>query len=242
MSESMALRFYHAPDDWAEKVIVGDEAHHAIKVLRVKVGEEIEVFDGQGRVAKGKVTNITGKTLGFEVSSEVVENRAMPQIRLYQAIPKGKTMDLIIQKAVELGVAHIQPIVTKNTVAVSDAPAKKAEKWQRVALEASKQCKQSYMPKVEAPAKFSEVSLSWADDELKLVASLRDNSRTMKEVLSDFTNVGNVSLIIGPEGDFTDNELDTLETAGFLPVSMGELTLRVETATLYGISALRFFY
>jgi len=88
--------------------------------------------------------------------------------------------------------------------------------------------------------KFND--LEWVPDDLKLVASLRDNSRKMKEVFSENLGAKTISIIVGPEGDFTDEEIDSLEIVGFKPVSMGELTLRVETATLYGISGVRFFY
>jgi len=235
----MALRFYQEPKRWEDNTLTGDEARHAIKVLRVKVGEEIELFDGTGQVATAKVSEISSKTLLFERNSSQTIKPLTPQIRLYQAIPKGKTMELIIQKAVELGVGHIQPVITQNTVSTSDSP-KKVEKWRRVALEASKQCKQAYLPVVEPPIKFND--LEWGSDDLKLVASLRDNSRKMKEVFSENLGAKTISIIVGPEGDFTDEEIDSLEIVGFKPVSMGELTLRVETATLYGISGVRFFY
>jgi len=126
----MALRFYQEPKRWEDNTLTGDEARHAIKVLRVKVGEEIELFDGTGQVATAKVSEISSKTLLFERNSSQTIKPLTPQIRLYQAIPKGKTMELIIQKAVELGVGHIQPVITQNTVSTSDSP-KKVEKWRR---------------------------------------------------------------------------------------------------------------
>ncbi len=236
----MPARFYLPSDLWGRDVLDGDEARHAIKVLRVRLGEEIELFDGAGQVASATVTQIAGKVLEFERLEECHLAPTTPEITLYQAIPKGKNMELIIQKAVELGVRAIQPLITDNTVAVSDAPAKKTEKWQRVALEAAKQCKQAYLPKVHQPCHISEVT-TFAG-EVKLIASLRENATAMKEVLLGTAKPGSISLLVGPEGDFTSHELDAAEESGFVPVSMGDLVLRVETATLYGLSALRFFY
>lgn len=236
----MPSRFYLPASQWGDCQLTGEEARHAIKVLRVRIGEEISLFDGAGRVADAVVTTNTGKVLSFKQQSESYVEPISPAITLFQAVPKGKNMDLIVQKAVELGVSAIQPLITENTVAASEATQKKAEKWQRIAMEAAKQCKQAWMPEVREPIKFSEVS-DWGTG-LKLVASLRDNAKDMKTALSELNQPQEVSLLVGPEGDFAPLELDHAESEGFIPISMGELVLRVETATLYGLSALRFHY
>jgi len=234
----MASRFYLPADQWSVDQLTGDEARHAMKVLRIRLGEEIELFDGAGRVKVAQVTSLASKCVEFSVLSESQVTAVAPRIHLYQAIPKGKNMDLIIQKAVELGVEEITPLVTQNTVAVSDAPEKKVEKWQRVALEAAKQCKQAWMPKVNLPLPMNK--LGTPTEELALVASLRENAQSMRAVVEAHQEVSSVSLLVGPEGDFTDDELSQAEQLGFLPITMGDLVLRVETATLYGISALRY--
>ena len=236
----MAARFYIPPTNWLNDLLPEEEAKHALRVLRIKEGETIELFDGKGRVAEAVVKTCTNKSLQYVIIDEQSVAPITPSIHLYQSIPKGKNMDLIIQKAVELGVAEITPLITQNTVAVSGSPAKKVEKWQRVALEACKQCKQPWLPQVNLPASIDSVTADESD--LKLVASLRPNAVRMRQVVSDHAEATSIALVVGPEGDFTSSEVDSAEASGFIPISLGELILRVETATLYGISALRYAY
>ena len=235
----MPARFYVPKHDWATNLLSEEEAHHAIKVMRVKTGENIELFDGEGTIATASVTSISGKSLEYTIESEKTLTVKTPSINLYQAIPKGKNMELIIQKAVELGVTEIIPLITKNTVAVSDSPEKKALKWQRTALEACKQCRQAFLPKIHTPVQFTE-SLKFYG-ELKVVGALRPNQKPLRETFNSHAPQS-VSILVGPEGDFTDSELHYAESSGFIPVTLGDLVLRVETATLYMISATRFFY
>jgi len=233
------MRFYRPPEQWGNDTLEGDEARHALKVLRVRQGESIELFDGLGRVARAEVVEAASKRLRYRTTEECEQAPVTPRIRLFQAIPKGKTMDLIIQKAVELGVAEIHPLITQNTVAVSDAPEKKADKWQRVALEAAKQCQQAWLPKVQLPQPLTP-ALELNDD-LPLVASLRPSAIPMRQVVETAPDARSISLLIGPEGDFTDEELDLIEARGVCPISLGDLVLRSETVSIYSLSALRFY-
>ena len=157
-------RFFLAPEEWGEERLTlgGDEAHHAIRVMRKQVGDEIEVFDGQGRWARGGITALTKSELILEVSESGISERIQPEITLAVCIPKGKTMDLIVQKSVELGVTTIQPLISKNTVVKisSERDAQeKSRKWQRIALEACKQCGQNWLPATKIPpTRYSDFS------------------------------------------------------------------------------------
>jgi 16S rRNA (uracil1498-N3)-methyltransferase len=159
---------------------------------------------------------------------------------LAQAIPKGKAMDLIVQKAVELGVAEIQPLVTRHTVARPDA--RKAQKWQRVALEACKQCGQDWLPQVREPLEFADWLDVWrpAEGDLPIVASLAEGARPMREVLREGGSPERVVVLVGPEGDFHREETRAAVERGFRPLSLGHLVLRVETASLCCIAAIRY--
>lgn len=236
----MAARFFLSSPDWDSGLLTGEEGRHATKVLRLKKGAGIELFNGEGKVATAEVSEVDGKTLRFQIQEESHPAALLPEIHLYQAVPKGKNMDLIIQKAVELGVAHIHPLLTENTVAISDQPEKKREKWQKIALEACKQCKQPYLPEVHAPLSFS--ALETIPDGERLVGALHPRAVPMKNALEKAPPRGVLTLAVGPEGDFSEREYERLEELGFQPVSLGKLVLRVETATLYMISAVRFFY
>jgi 16S rRNA (uracil1498-N3)-methyltransferase len=158
---------------------------------------------------------------------------------LAQAIPKGKNMDFIVQKSVELGIAAIQPLVTRYTVVQPGDG--KSEKWRRNALEACKQCGQDTLPEIAEPLTFDR----WIGNQLKvpglkIIASLAPGARPFRNVLRDHPATTAATLLVGPEGDFSAEETTAALAAGFIPVSLGSIVLRVETATLYCLSALRY--
>ncbi len=238
-------RFYLGPGEWGEMRLAGEEAHHCLRVMRKGVGDRIVVFDGEGRWAEGEIDLVEGGEVWVRVGREGRDEPARPKIGLCVAIPKGKNMELIVQKAVELGVAELQPLVTERTVVRLDRKdlAKKREKWQRVALEACKQCGQNVLPVVREPAGF-RVWLAERDGAVPgLVASLASGTRRFREELERFERVPEaVDMLIGPEGDFSEEETGAALAAGFRPVTLGEIVLRVETAALYCTGVLRFWW
>lgn len=235
-------RFFLSPDAWdGQPVLGGDEAKHAAQVLRVRAGDRIVVFDGRGRSARAEVLEV-GKTairlaLGESVSRPVVA----PEILLAQAVPKGKTMDWVVQKAVELGVTAIQPLITRHTVVQvgEDDASRKSAKWQRVALEACKQCGQDHLPEVLPARDFSDW-LPTADGEVKIIGSLFPGARPLRDILRAAVVPSRVILLVGPEGDFSPEEVDAAVAAGFQPATFGSIVLRAETAAIFGISAIRY--
>jgi len=199
------------------------------------------VFDGCGRRAEAEVLEASRDHVRLKLSDATNPPPPMPAITLVQAIPKGKNMDLIVQKAVELGIAKIQPIVTANTVVQPGD--KKSEKWRRTALEACKQCGQDTLPSIANPTSFDQwLNQTPESNGLKLIASLAPGAKSLRETLKAQANIKNVTLLVGPEGDFTDEETQSALDAEFLPISLGDIVLRVETATLYCLSALRYEY
>ena len=235
-------RFFLSPDAWgAQALLSGDEAKHAAQVLRLRAGDRITVFDGRGRSAGAEIVDVSKSELRLELGQAVLAPVLEPEICLAQAVPKGKTMDLIVQKAVELGVTTIQPLITRHTVVQvdgDDAPRKSA-KWQRVALEACKQCGQDLLPEVLPVRDFA----SWVDDpggDLKIIASLLPGVKSLREVLREAGSPRRVTLLVGPEGDFSAAEGAAALAAGFVPASLGSIVLRAETAAFFGISAIRY--
>ncbi len=234
-------RFYLAPNNWTESPFLdGDEAKHLAQVLRIQSGETITVFDGLGNFAEARVLSVSKQRV--DLMLELAESKPipLPEITLAQAIPKGKNMDWIVQKAVELGVSKIQPLVTRNTI-VSPGD-DKAGKWRRTALEACKQCAQFTIPVIADPVSFDTWIKFNEPSELKIIASLAENPRNFRETLAAHPEIESVTILIGPEGDFTSKEIDASLEAGFIPVTLGDLVLRVETATLFCLSAIRFQY
>jgi 16S rRNA (uracil1498-N3)-methyltransferase len=150
-------------------------------------------------------------------------------------------MDLVVQKAVELGVSSIQPLITRHTVVQvdgDDAPRKSA-KWQRVALEACKQCGQDLLPEV-LPVRDFDGWLPEATGDLMVMASLFPGTRPLRDILRGAGEVRRVILLVGPEGDFSAAEGAAAAEQGFLPASLGSIVLRAETAAFFGISAIRY--
>jgi 16S rRNA (uracil1498-N3)-methyltransferase len=225
----------------------GREAHHALHVLRVKRGEQVVVLDGAGHEFFGEIAKCTHEVLELRVIKTNLVPSLPCQITLLQALPRGKIMESIIQKSVELGAYRIVPLLTEHVVTLLDEESaeNKREKWQQVAIEAIKQCGAAWLPKIEAPTTI-ERFLSRKDEfDLSLVGSLQTQRRHPRECFQEFqTKHGrlpqSVSVWIGPEGDFTPDELKVIQTAGALPISLGRLILRVETAAIYCLSVLNY--
>ncbi|MCW1884377.1 16S rRNA (uracil(1498)-N(3))-methyltransferase [Luteolibacter flavescens] len=237
-------RFFLPPECWGgAPALTGDEAKHAAQVMRLRRGDRITVFDGAGHSASAEIQDVSKSEVRLALGETVERPPLRPRIHLAQAVPKGKTMDLIVQKAVELGVHSIQPLITRRTVVQVDADDadRKSSKWQRVALEACKQCGQDLLPVVEPARSFAEW-LPQSGGGLRVIASLFPGARPLREVLRSVESPEDVILLVGPEGDFTPEEGKSAIEGGFQPASLGEIILRAETAAFFGISAIRYEY
>lgn len=223
-----------------------EESHHCRDVLRCEAGDRVAVFDGGGREAEVEIVSLSKNAVELAPISERETSEPPARITLGQAIPKGKNMDLIIQKATELGVGRIVPLETRNTVVKLGSQRdreKKREKWQRVAIEACKQCGQNWLPEVGMPVAISKFVES-TDDTFKVVAAIGEKSSSLKAILAGEAERGTypraVSILIGPEGDFTAREVEEAIRNGFLPMSLGPIILRSETAAIYTVSVLAY--
>jgi 16S rRNA (uracil1498-N3)-methyltransferase len=161
-------------------------------------------------------------------------------ITLAQAIPKGKQMDFIVQKATELGAARIAPLFSDRTVVQLDVrdAGKKREKWREIAIEACKQCGQNRLPEIALPQTPKSFFEKQESAELMLIASLQPDARRIKSVLADQPSPRSVCVLVGPEGDFTPAEVALAKSKGCRPVTLGPIILRAETAALYCLSVL----
>jgi 16S rRNA (uracil1498-N3)-methyltransferase len=234
-------RYFLPAAQWkdCQLTLTDDEAHHCTRVLRSKLGETVEVFDGEGRSAQGEIFSLGKDQVEISLDNEPSLSNKPPEIHLIQAIPKGGNMELIVQKAVELGISSIQPLITENTIVRSEQMEKKLAKWQRIALEACKQCGQNYLPTILPVQKFSTWIEMRQSAELNLVAALLPTSLPLADVFSADLKLKSASFLIGPEGDFSDKEYEKITSAGYLPVTLGDIVLRVETATLYCLSVIK---
>jgi 16S rRNA (uracil1498-N3)-methyltransferase len=229
--------------------LTGAEAHHARDVLRMRVGEKLVIFNGRGREITAEIIAFGSDEVGLKKLHEAETPPLQCRIVLGQAIPKGKNMDLIVQKAVEIGASEIAPIISDRTVVQIDSKsaAQKQSKWQQIAIEAAKQCGQNWLPHVHAPRKLSELFSATPDEsfDLQLIGSLQPGARHLKKVLADYTNEHQrsprrVLMLVGPEGDFTPAELALARRQGCQPITLGPIILRVETAAIYCLSILSY--
>jgi 16S rRNA (uracil1498-N3)-methyltransferase len=243
-------RFYISPEDWNRGTLglAGSEAHHARDVLRIRVGEKVVLFNGRGREITAEIIDLGSNEIRLKKLHEAETPPLQCRIVLGQAIPKGKNMDLVVQKAVEIGAAEIAPIISDRTIVQvdSESAAQKQSRWQQIAVEAAKQCGQNWLPHVHAPRKLSEL-FSAADEsfDLRLIGSLQPGARHLKKVLTDYSSEHqhpphSVLMLVGPEGDFTPAELELARRHGCQPITLGPIVLRVETAAIYCLSILSY--
>jgi len=228
-------------------MLAGREAHHALHVLRVRRGEQVIVLNGVGTELTCEVQNYDRDKIQLSVTKEKQIPAPPCPITLLQAVPKGKIIDSIIQKATELGVSRIVPLLSERVATQVDQKGarQKADKWQQVAIEAIKQCGSAWLPLVETPMTPGQFLARGDKFDLPLVASLQPGSRHPRESFREFykqhgRRPNSACIWIGPEGDFTADEVSAIEAGGTLPVTLGPLVLRVETAATYSLAILNY--
>lgn len=230
-------RFFFPFDQRNQHTIIIDdvkECHHIKNVMRFKSGDAIVLFNGKGLQAHGIIEEITeGKVL---VKIEKIEEKknALPRLILGCALPKKSKFELIIEKATELGVSDIIPLETKRTVVkIKEAQIQeKTSRFNKIALAAAKQCGRGDLPVVHPVGKFKS-TVDWMTENSKVVIPcLEGKKKLIKDVVPLLKESPAISFLIGPEGDFTAEEYAYAINKGCMPVSLGPLVLRVETAAI----------
>jgi 16S rRNA (uracil1498-N3)-methyltransferase len=212
-------------------------------VLRLGKGNDILLCDGEGMDYNAVIEDVTGSSIGLRITDSY-PNEIEPPVRvtLYQSVPKGDRMDLIIQKGVELGVTEIVPVTTQRTVVRFESDRDKANKairWSRISLEAAKQCGRGKIPVVSMPLSFNEALKKCTFSELSIIPYELDRMGSIKGVLGN-SKAADIALIIGPEGGFTEDEISRAKEAGCKSVTLGPRILRVETAAIAALSVLMY--
>ncbi|MDQ2084991.1 16S rRNA (uracil(1498)-N(3))-methyltransferase [Herbivorax sp. ANBcel31] len=224
--------------------ITGEDVVHIKKVLRLKNGDNITVSDGMGTDYYVKIEKIdSDKVTTKIINSEKNKSEPSVNITLFQALPKSDKMDFIIQKGVELGAKKIVPVITERTVvkiSKNKDYKKKHQRWNRISMEAAKQCKRGRVPQIEYPMTFKDAIDSLTDESLKILPYEKEKSIKMKRILSNKSNIKDIFIFIGPEGGFSDNEIELAFNSSVSTVSLGPRILRTETAGIVVLSILMY--
>lgn len=222
--------------------IAGKEAHHILNVMRLKKLDEVVTFDGTGKEYIGFIKDIKHKSVTIEILQDrTVLSKDTTKIALVQAILKKEKMDYIVEKSTELGVSSIIPIVTSRAIPNWDESKKRAhvERWRKIAKEASKQCGRVDVPAVFEIMDFKDAVKRQEDYDLRLIATLSEEAGGIKDILNSFKRE-KISIAIGPEGDFTTDEIEEAKKSGFKLVSLGPRVLRSDTACLAVLAILNY--
>ncbi len=260
----MRIHSFVTPEALREGIVTlpSAESHHLARVLRVEVGQEMTLFDGQGTRAEGTIDSVTKKEVTVRVTKrETIEPPAV-DITLIQAVCKPDRFEMILQKATELGVRAIQPVVTQN----ASLPAGKIEKMisrgEAIIRNAAQQSGAAWLPIFQPLEKIAAIFPMLGNLDAVFIGSLHPNAKPFKEALRIFSEAGGmpairtagrrlatlwsvspalrVALLIGPEGDFTEEEVNAAVAVGAIPVTFGKQILRTETAAIFGLSVLAY--
>ena len=209
-------------------ILLGAHAEHLSRVLRARIGQEFDISIGN-EVRRGRITSISSERVEFELG-DAVPFPAPPQITVALSVFKFNRMEWAIEKCTELGASRIVPVIAQRTEAhLAAAAAKRAERWQRIARQAAEQSRQLSPPEIVAPVKPKDAVALPAST--RIVLSESEAQTTLKKVLKSHPS-GSIVLAVGPEGGWTDAELESFRDAGWSSASLGITILRAETAAI----------
>jgi 16S rRNA (uracil1498-N3)-methyltransferase len=233
-------RFFIPKPFKQEMQITGRDAHHIIDVLRMEPGDQLQVVADDGISFLGEIAAVSSNTVAVS-AKEILRETHEPDVRisLLQGLAKGEKMDLIIQKAVEIGITEIFPVSMAHSVVVleNSKAEKKVERWHKIAEGAAKQSKRDVIPAVHEVMTLGQV-LQKEKWDLLLAAYESENQVSLKEVLQAHKDVKTIGVIIGPEGGLSNEEVAAAREYGGIAVSLGRRILRTETAGLVAATAI----
>ena len=223
------------------------ESHHAISVLRLKPGNAVDLIDGKGHSFKGKVAGIRDGRLDIRIESSIDALPVCPsaniQITLAVSAIKSERMEVLIRKACELGAHSMIPVRSERSIIrlSRERWEEKIKRWRKIAAESCKQCGLAAIPQISEAVDFRNLVINLKDFDQVLIPTLAVMTDSLYDTLNR-SALGRVLVLIGPEGDFTKKEVELAVTGGAVPVNLGPLVLRTETAATYVLSVLNFFY
>ena len=243
-------KFFTEPHNITESqgVILGDDVKHIYKVLRLSEGEEVVLNNCEGTEYLGKIQSINKSEVIIDIIEKLhINNESNIKIHLFQGLPKGQKMDLIVQKGTELGIYKFIPTIMNRVDVKLKGEFKKLDRLNRIALEAAKQSKRSIIPKVNEVINFEEVLAEIKNMDLVVVPyenaenfGIKTLMKKLKEDNIDIDSIVNVAVVIGPEGGFEENEIEKLKENNAFIVTLGSRILRTETAGFTATALLQY--
>jgi 16S rRNA (uracil1498-N3)-methyltransferase len=230
----------------SQVTIAGNPARHLALVLRAKPGDSVTILDGSGHKYECRLLNVHKKEIRAEVIRKEPYSAESPvSIALAQGIPKGEKMDLIVQKSTELGVRHIIPLIAERSLV---RHTEKAERWRKIVVSASEQSGREKIPDISEPFEFKVFLESLQRDKAQrasqssagIIFSEAHKERNLKDVLKDYKGSHNITILVGPEGGFSQGEVNLAVEYGFITASLGPRILRTETAPITAISIIQY--
>jgi len=234
-------RFY-APDlSQTEVSILGPEVHHAVNVLRLAGGAEVELFDGRGKSAVGVVHQANRGELVVRIDRLHQAKPIIPPIRLCCALPKGSRLDWLLEKMTELGAESFRPVIFERSQAKSaDLSDHKKQRWLAICVAAAKQSGLDFLPRFEKPLRLEDLARQMdTGDSLKLMGEADVSSMPLAQPLAGHQKKRPIMVLIGPEGGLSESEKTQARSAGFAPVCLVATTLRIETAAIAMLAGIR---
>ena len=253
------IRIFLSPEKLFSKniIITGEQARHLSLVMRVKPDDSLIIFDGLGNKYTCKILQSRKKeVIAEQIKKETCSVESPLLITLARGLPKGDKMDFIVQKSTELGVRKIIPLVTERSQIRHTG---KTDRWRKIATSASQQSGRERTPEIEEPVDFKEFldrktlqtplcppSVRWelergeSNSHKGIIFSEEEKEKNLKQILSGFKNIQGITLLIGPEGGFSQNEAASAAEKGFIEASLGPRILRTETAAITGISIIQY--
>lgn len=232
-------RFFVETVQGAKVVLDGENASHISRSLRMKLGEIITISDGQGTDYGCELTEINGDTITAKILySQKSEAEPTVEVNLYQGVPKGDKFDDIIQKSVELGVHSITSILTSRCISRPDnkSASKKNQRYQKIAIEAAKQCGRGILPQVNSMISFKE-AIKQATEDVKIIF-YEGGGESLTEIIGKSLDAKSYGIFIGPEGGFEKEEVDLFLSNGGIKVTLGNRILRTQTAPIVAITSI----
>lgn len=219
-------------------VIEGEDVKHISKVLRCKIGEQLEVCDSDNSEYICKITNIDKNIVNLDIIEKVdIKRESDLRVKLYQGLPKGPKMEMILQKLTEVGVDEIVLVQTKRSVAKVDDKKedKKIERWERIIYEAAKQSKRGKLPKLRGVLSFKEALVDMKNNDMNICPYENERTVSIKSAIEN-KNIDTIGIFVGPEGGFAEEEIDKIQEIDSKVVSLGPRILRTETASVVASS------